>query len=97
MQETKQEMRHKEIQLADLAQVLGLYLTEWLEQYQEWIIANLKQCKPSELVVWQAKLVAAEAFVAKLQSDVDRGISAKEELRYVKELEATEEAENRWG
>ena len=94
---TDKEQRLKEAQLGDLAALLGSYLTEWLAQYQEWIIANLKVCKPSELVEWQAKLVAAEAFVAKLQSDVDRGISAKEELRYVKELEAAEEAENRWG
>ena len=94
---TDKEQRLKEAQLGDLAGLLGSYLTEWLGQYQEWIINNLKRCNPSELPVWQARLVAAEAFVGKLQADIDKGLSAKEELRYVQELEATEEIENRWG
>ena len=63
-----------------LASLIQGYLTEWLDQYQEVIIDNLKRCPEQEMGRHRSLLVASEVFKAKLQSDVLNGLTAEEDL-----------------
>lgn len=70
----------QEMDKGQLARLLDSYLKEWLEQFQEVIIDNLKRCPDKEMGRFRSLLVASEAFKAKIHSDILNGISAEQEL-----------------
>ncbi len=63
-----------------LASLLQGFLKEWLEQYQEVIIENLKRCPEEQMGRFRSLLLASEAFETKIRTDIMNGLSAEEEL-----------------
>ena len=63
-----------------LANLMSGYLTEWLGQFNEVTIANLKRCPEQEMGRYRSLLLASEAFEAKLRADIMNGHNAEEEI-----------------
>jgi hypothetical protein len=63
----------------------------WVQEYQAWIIGNLKVCSQSELLQWRSLLVASEAFACKMKADIDKGLQAHQELKWLEEEEISEQ------
>ena len=64
----------------DQAQLVETLVAEWLEDYQERIIGNLKTCPVKEVMDNRNKLVASEDFRSWLTANINNGEIAKSEL-----------------
>lgn len=87
MEQTRKEILLQEIQTSNLAELAQAYLGAWVQEYQEWIIGNLKVCKASSLLEQRSLLVASEAFLCKMKADIERGLEAHQELKFIEEEE----------
>ena len=74
---------------AEQAQLVETLIAEWLEDYQELIIGNLKTCPVKEVMDLRNKLVASEDFRDWLVAKVNNGKIAKSELEELEQKQVS--------
>ncbi len=94
MEQSRKEILLGEIQAANLGELAQAYLAAWVQEYQAWIIANLKACSQNKLLEWRSLLVASESFLGKMKADIERGLQAHQELKWIEAEESAEQENN---